>query len=123
MDYINQHKNEYDLIVFTRHYGEPHMFTLFYLNYDPAKYQNNPNLVRFETYDWVRVLKFDKFYYPDLGDKGTQFTDIVKANPGKKMLFIGRKGDFPKELQRLLSVNFLNGENAFDIVEVNNSRL
>ncbi len=118
VDYIKKHQNEYDEIVFTRHYGEPHMFTLFYLNYDPAKYQNDPNLVRFETYDWVRVLNFNKFYFPDLGDKGTQFEDIVKANPGKKLLFIGRAIDFPKQLPRLLTVNFLNGENAFDIVEV-----
>ncbi len=118
VDFVNKQAKNYDLIVFTRHYGEPHMFTLFYLNYDPVMYQNDPGLVRFETYDWVRVLKFDKFYFPDLGDKGTQFTDIVKANPGKKLLFIGRGGDFPKELPRLLSINFLNGENAFDIVEV-----
>lgn len=118
VDYIGKHKDEYDEIVFTRHYGEPHMFTLFYLNYDPAKYQNDPNLVRYETHDWVWVLKFDKFYFPDLGDKGTQFVDIVKENSGKKLLFIGRQGDFPKEIPRLFSVNFLNGENAFDIVEV-----
>ena len=118
VDYIAKHKDEYDEIIFTRHYGEPHMFTLFYLNYDPAKYQNNPNLDRFETYDWVRVLHFDKFYFPDLGDKGTQYQDIVKQNPNKKMLFIGRSGDFPKEIKRLSSIKFLNGEDAFDIVEV-----
>lgn len=118
VDYIGLHKDQYDLIVFTRHYGEPHMFTLFYLNYNPSNYQNNPNLVRFETHDWAWVLKFDKFYFPDLGDKGTQFADIIRENPGKKILFIGRKGDFPKELQRLESINFLNGENAFDIVRV-----
>lgn len=118
VNYIGEHKDEYDEIVFSRHYGEPHMFTLFYLNYDPSKYQNDPNLIRFETYDWVRVLKFDKFYFPDLGDKGTQFVDIVKDNPGKKLLFIGRSIDFSKQIPRILSVKFLNGEDAFDIVEV-----
>ncbi len=118
VDYIGKHQDEYDEIVFTRHYGEPHMFTLFYLNYDPAKYQNSPNLNRFETNDWVWVLRFDKYYFPDLGDEGTQFADIIEKNPGKKLLFIGRKGDFPKDIPRLFSVNFLNGENAFDIVEV-----
>ena len=118
VDYIGRHSEEYDLIVFTRHYGEPHMFTLFYLNYDPAKYQINPTLNRFETYDWVRVLKFDKFYFPDLGDKGSQFEDIIKHNPNKKLLFIGRSKDFPKEIPRLLSIKFLNGEDAFDIVGV-----
>ncbi len=118
VQYIKNQQDNYDLIVFTRHYGEPHMFTLFYLNYDPAKYQNNPNLNRFETNDWVWVLKFDKYYFPDLGDKGTQFADIVKENQGKKILFIGRNGDFPKEIPRLLSINFLNNENAFDVIEV-----
>lgn len=118
VDYIGKHKNEYDEIVFTRHFGEPHMFTLFFLNYDPLRYQNDPNLVRFETYDWVRVLRFDKFYFPDLGDKGTQYEDIIKQNPGKKMLFIGKSGDFPKDKQKFLTVNFLNGDEASEVVEV-----
>lgn len=119
VDYIKKHQNEYDEIIFSRHYGEPHMFTLFFLNYDPAKYQNDPNLVRFETHDWIRVLRFDKFYFPDLGDEGTRFEDIVKDNPGKKILLIGRNNDFPKNISRLYSVNFLNGENDFDIIEIN----
>lgn len=118
VDYIGKHRDEYDLIVFTRHYGEPHMFTLFYLNYPPDKFQSDQNLVRFETYDWVRVLKFAKFYFPDLGDKGTQFADIVQQNPGKKLLFIGKPGDFPSDKQKLLTVNFLSGDKAFEIVEV-----
>ncbi len=118
IDYIKKHQAEYDLIVFSRHYGEPHMFTLFFLNYDPAKYQSDPNLIRYETNDWVWVLKFDKYYFPDLGDEGTQFEDMVKSSRGKKILFVGRPGDFPREIPRLLSINFLNGENAFDIIEV-----
>lgn len=118
VEYIKNHQHEYGLIVFTRHYGEPHMFTLFYLNYDPKKFQNDPSLIRYETNDWVWVLRFDKYYFPDLGDKGTQFTDIVRENPGKKILFIGRSGDFPKDIPRLYTINFLNDENAFDIVEV-----
>lgn len=116
--YVAKHQNEYDLIVYTRHYGEPHIFTLFYLSYPPEKFASSPNLDRFETYDWIRVLRFDKFYYPDLGDAGTKFTDIVLQNPGKKVLFIGRSGDFPQDKDRLLSVKFLNGDDAFDIVEV-----
>ena len=118
VDYIANHSNEYDQVVYTRTYGEPHMFTLFYLKVDPAKFQNDPKLFRFETYDWIRVLRFDKFYFPDLGDTGTHFEDIVRENPGKKILFIGKSGDFPKDKQRLLSAKFLNGDDAFDIVEV-----
>ncbi|MEK7061614.1 MAG: glycosyltransferase family 39 protein, partial [Patescibacteria group bacterium] len=115
--YIKENQDKYDLVTFTRHYGEPHMFTLFYLKYDPAKFQNSPNLDRFETFDWVRVLRFDKYYFPDLGDKGTQYQDVINANPEKKILFIGKPGDFPVYIPRLLTVNFLNGDVAFEVVE------
>lgn len=117
VEYIKKHQSEYDQIIFTRHFGEPHMFTLFYLRLDPVKYQNDQGLIRFETFDWVRVLKFDKYYFPDLGDDGTRFTDIVSQNPGKKLLFIGKDGDFPNNLPRLQKINFLNGDLAFEIVE------
>lgn len=118
VEYAQAHEDEYDLIVFSRHYGEPHMFTLFYEKYDPKSFQNDPALDRFETFDWVRVLKFGKYYFPDLGDAGTKFEDIVRLNPGKKILFIGRDVDFPESQTTLLGVNFLNGDFAFRIVEV-----
>lgn len=117
VNYINEQKDAYDQIVFTRHFGEPHMFTLFFSNYDPQKYQNDPNLVRFETYDWVRVLRFDKFYFPDLGDKGTQPQDILEENKDKKILLIGKAGDFPSGVRRLKVINFLDGTPAFEIVD------
>lgn len=115
--YIKDNGDKYDLITFSRHYGEPHMFTLFYLGYDPAKFQNDPGLTRFETFDWVRVLRFDKYYFPDLGDVGTKYEDVIAANPDKKILFIGRKEDFPQDLPRLETIDFLDGGRAFDIVE------
>ncbi len=115
VEYIKENQDKYDLIVFTRSYGEPHIFTLFNLKYDPAKYQNSNNLERFETFNWVRVLRFDKYYFPDLGDIGTQYNDIKKANPNKNILFIGKKGDFPPEQKILERINFLNGEEAFEI--------
>jgi 4-amino-4-deoxy-L-arabinose transferase-like glycosyltransferase len=117
VEYIEKNQNKYDLIVYTRTYGEPHIFTLFNLKYDPYKYQNNPALERFETFDWVRVLRFDKYYFPDLGDEGTRYNDIKKANPGKNILFIGKKGDFPPESKILERINFLNGQEAFEITE------
>ena len=115
--YIKNHQSEYDQIIFTRHFGEPHMFTLFYLRYDPVKFQNDSSLIRFEPFDWVRVLKFNKYYFPDLGDTGTKFADIIAQNPGKRLLFIGKDGDFPNNWPRLEKINFLNGDLAFEIVE------
>lgn len=115
VEYIREHIDDYSLIVFTRAYGEPHIFTLFYLKYDPAKFQDSKNLERFETYDWVRVLRFDRFYFPDLGDEGTRYEDVIKANKGKKILFIGKPGDFPTDAKILERIHFLNNEPAFEI--------
>lgn len=118
VNYIKEHYDDYDLIVFTRHYGEPHIFTLFFLEYDPSKFQNISNLDRFETYDWVRVLKFDKFYFPDLGDEGTRYQDVINENPDKKILFIGKPGDFPSDTKILKEVYFLDGQKAFEITGI-----
>lgn len=117
VEYIKAHKDEYDLIVFTRHFGEPHIFTLFFSNYEPKSYQNDPNLVRFETYDWVRVLRFGKYYFPDLGDKGSKPQDILEEYKGKKLLLIGKSGDFPTGVRKLKIINFLDGNPAFEIVD------
>lgn len=115
--YIKDHYDEYDLIVFSRTYGEPHMFTLFFLNWEPSKYQNDSNLNRYMANDWVWVLKFDKFYFPDLGDKGTKYQDIKDQNKDKRILFIGKPQDFPDSIKRIYSVDFLNGDKAFDLIE------
>ncbi|HUC95020.1 MAG TPA: glycosyltransferase family 39 protein [Candidatus Saccharimonadales bacterium] len=117
VSYVGKNYNKYDLIVFTRTYGEPYMFTLFYLKYDPAKYQNSQNLDRFEANNWIWVLRFDKFYFPDLGDPGTHYQDVVKANPGKKILFVGKPGDFPAGTPVLEQINFLDGKGDFQIIE------
>ena len=115
-EYIKENYDKYNLIVYTRAYGEPHMFTLFYLAYPPERYFDNPNLVRFKSFDWVWVTNFDKFYFPNLSDKGTGYWDIVNQNPGKTILFIGKEGDFQSDKPRLKTVNFLDGSRAFDIV-------
>ena len=115
VEYIKKNQDAYDEVVVTRHYGEPHIFLLFYLQYDPALYQHDPNLVRYQAYDWVWVERFGKYYFPDLGDEGTQFEDIKKMYQGKKVLVVGKPGDFPASQKILYKVTFLNGNDAFFI--------
>jgi hypothetical protein len=117
VSYIKEHYNEYDLIVFSRVYGEPHMFTLFYLNYPPQDYMNNPNLIRYKANDWVWVTAFDKYIFPNLSDKDSNYNDIFNKNTGKRILFIGRSGDFGGDVNILKEVSFLDGSPAFLIVK------
>lgn len=117
MNFIQDHYNDYDEIVITDYYGQPYIFTLFYLQYSPLKFQNDQNLNRLQTKDFISVLKFDKFYFPNLEEKNTGFNDIISQNMDKRILFIGRSKGFPDNIPSLLSVNFLNGKRAFEIVE------
>lgn len=118
VNYMVSVQDKYDLIVFTRFYGEPHMFTLFYSKFDPRKYQTDANLVRFEQYDWVWVTNFDKYYFPNISDEDTSYTRLVERFKGKKVLFIGKAQDFPKEAKILYKVDFKNGEPAFVITGI-----
>lgn len=117
VEYIKAHQDQYDQVVFSRTYGEPHIFMLFFLNYDPAKFLANSNLIRYEDHHWIWVYHFDKYWFPDLGDQGSHYQDWVKNNPGKKILFVGKPGDFSSTIPILDQVNFLNGSGAFQIVE------
>jgi hypothetical protein len=93
------------------------MFTLFYSKYDPAKYQNDPHLVRFEAYDWVWVTNFDKYYFPNLSDAGTYFPELQQRYQGKKILYVGKPQDFPMGTEILYSVDFKDGSTAFLVTE------
>jgi len=115
VEYISQNYDKYDLIVYTREYGEPHIFTLFYLNYPPEKYYDNQNLDRYETHDWIRVLRFDKFYFPDLGDDGTTAIDVAKDYTSLNILFIATPTETPPDVKILKTIDFLDGERAFNI--------
>ena len=117
VQYIKENYDKYDLIVYTREYGEPHMFTLFYLNYPPDKFQNNPDLERYETHDWVRVERFGKFYFPDLGDSDTTMKKIREKYAGKKILFIGTDSEINDDSNIVETINFLDGSIAFQIVD------
>lgn len=117
VEYIQKNYDKYDLIVYTREYGEPHIFTLFYLNYPPEKYYENDNLVRFETYDWVRVTNFDKFYFPDLGDTDTTIEKVINENISKKILFIATPEEIPEGFTPIETIKYLDGNVAFEIIE------
>lgn len=118
MEYVAGNQEKYDRVIITRHYGEPHIFTLFWLKYPPAKYQTVGNLVRFQSHDWVWVTQFDKYLFPDLGDPGTRVPDFQKRFLGKgKTLIVGKPGDFSTEDKILERIYFLNGQGAFEISE------
>ena len=102
--------SKYDHIVITKKYGEPHEFFLFFWPWDPAKYQNDPNLSWNFHSDWYWVDQFDKFTFKNDWD--------IKSYPDlHQTLLITSPGNYPPtNAHKLQTVYFLNQTPAFDII-------
>ncbi len=114
VSYIKENYSNYDQIIFTKKYGEAHEFILFYWPWNPASYQNDPNLNWDFHADWYWVNAFDKFKF--IND--WEIKDLTK-NINTKTLLITSPGNYNENSQLLKNINFLNGQPAFDILEIN----
>lgn len=104
--------DKYPRIYFTKYYGEPHIFYLFFTKYDPAKYQNNPTLTRDSHANWRWVDRLDKIYF--IND--WEMVDRMKSE--KNALVIASPGNVPENSKKLRTIYFLDGSIAFEIVEI-----
>ncbi|OGY11714.1 MAG: hypothetical protein A3H88_03520 [Candidatus Blackburnbacteria bacterium RIFCSPLOWO2_02_FULL_44_9] len=124
VDYIKQNYNNYDQIIVTKKYGEPHEFLLFHWPWDPEKYRSDSNLVRFKQSDWYWVDRFDKFYFVNDWDIPHETNKIWKLESGsevpvnpKRTLLVTSPGNYPPDWSKLKTINFLDGSPAFEILE------
>lgn len=71
--FIKDNYDKYDRFFITRDIGMPYIFTLFYLQYPPEKYQKQASLTAPDEYGFGQVNMFDKFVFtfktpnPNLG--------------------------------------------------------
>src|SRR3989344_5725779 len=115
IDFTNKQSSQYDLIYFTKKYGEPHEFVLFYSKFDPGSFKKDTNLVRYKKSDWFWVDKFDKFIF--IND--WEVKDIAKCQlPNSICLLVTSPGNYPDNSEPLHIINFLDGQKAFDIVKL-----
>jgi hypothetical protein len=131
VDYAKANYEEYDKMIVTKKYGEPHEFFLFYSGverpapwpWEPKEYMEDENLVRFFQSDWYWVDRFDKFFFVndwDIPQKGYEFIlesgDKFDCMKDKCLLVIDGQ-QIPQGWSLLESVDFLDGTNAFKILE------
>lgn len=126
IDFARANYEKYDKIVITKKYGEPHEFFLFFWPWDPWEYINDPNLIRFYQTNWYWVDTFDKFYFVNDWDIATaqNGTFVLESGrkvkcqvPGTKCLLITSPENFPKDWDKLQTIDFLDGKPAFEIYE------
>jgi len=112
ISYVWENHDQYDKVFFTRDYGEPYIFFLFYTKYPPQAYQQ-ASKERVERYNWVWVDRIEKFYFPDFSDPGSSVLEIARREKGR-LLFVGSPGDLPQEWVEKV-VYFPNNQKAFEI--------
>lgn len=119
VSYIKENYNKYDKIIITKKYGEPHEFFLFFMKYDPQKYRNDTNLIRFFQSDWYWVDRFNKFYFVN----DWQVKEMRMESGGKidclnsKCLLISSPDNSPSGWLNIYKINFLDGKPAFEMYE------
>ena len=101
---------KYNQIYFTKKYGEPHEFILFYWPWEPQKYLTDPNLNTDFHSDWYWVNAFDKFKF--INDWEVKTTTI----PKNSLLITSPNNYQTKNAKLLKTINFPSGIPVFDIV-------
>lgn len=112
VDTVVKNYEKYPRIYFTKRYGEPHIFYLFYTKYDPAIYQDNQSLIRYEKSNWRWVDRLDKIYFVN------DWELIEKLKNEKDALVIASPEHVPRKGKHLRTIYFLDGSKAFEIVEI-----
>lgn len=115
--------DKYDKIIYTKKYGEPHEFVLFYSSWNPGNYKNDKNLNRYNQSGWYWVDSFDKFYFVNdwqIPKDGEKFVLESKVNVNcedERCLLLTSPGNYPSGWKMLKTVNFLDNTPAFEIYE------
>lgn len=113
VEFLKPNYDNYDKIIITKKYGEPHEFVLFWWPWDPAKFRNDPNLVRYFRTDWYWVDSFDKFVFINDWE---MITAASCQLPAESCLLVSSPGNYPEGWRKVKTINFLDDRPAFEIL-------
>ncbi len=77
VDYTKQNYNKFNHFVITDKHGQPYIFFLFYMKYDPAKYQKQAKISAPDEYGFGQIGHFDKFDFKFKYDTAARHTVYV----------------------------------------------
>jgi len=117
VSYIKSVYEKYDKIFFTKRYGEPHEFILFYFPWDPGKYQEDPNKKWDFHANWYWIDGFDKFEFINDWEIQEVVNKPIVHNTKYKILLITSPGNYPEEWNKLKTINYLDEKPVFEILE------
>jgi 4-amino-4-deoxy-L-arabinose transferase-like glycosyltransferase len=122
---VRDRYNNYDAIIISKKYGEPHVFFLYFWPWNPQEFRDDKNLVRFFQSEWYWVDKYDKFYFVnDWLMKPLENTKSFKLESGGvincsniRCLVITSPGMIPDDWRKIDTIRFLDNKAAFELYE------
>lgn len=123
VDFARSNYDNYDKVIMTKRYGEPHEFVLFYWPWNPSSYRNDSNLTRFYQADWYWVDRFGKFYFVNDWQipHGESEKWILESGSEIEItgstLLITSPMNAPKDWEKVDEILFLDGTPAFELYE------
>ncbi len=113
--YVKRNYGNYDEIIFSKKYGEPHEFVLFYWPWEPSYYQHDVHKKWDYHAHWYWVDGFDKFkFWNDWEVKKKLASERLK---GKKILLVTSPNNWLRGGHKLTTINSLDGQPIFEIIE------
>lgn len=109
IQYIKDHYDQYDRIIFTKKYGEPHEFVAYFWPWNPAAFQTQKQWDYHANWYWVNSL--DKFTFVN----DWEMTDYVKTLDRSKKYLIVQSPDHETIGSEIFRINFLDNKPAFII--------
>ncbi|MBP9691126.1 glycosyltransferase family 39 protein [Candidatus Woesebacteria bacterium] len=105
--YIRENYDDFDRFYITKKLGQPYIFTLFYTQFAPEKYQKQASLSAPDEYGFGQVEQFDKFIF-----------SFQHPDPQESAVVIGYPGEFSENVDqsRIQKVS-LNNQEIFWIYE------
>jgi len=107
VQFIKPRYSQYDQIVFTKKYGEPHEFVAYFWPWDPADFAKNKSWDYHANWYWVNALDKIKFVNDwEIKNMAFKPNTLVISSPESEIA--GRE---------ITRINFLDGQPAFIIYE------
>ncbi len=111
-NYVKKNYYTFDKFYITKENGQPYIFMLFYLAFDPSQYQKQATLSKPDEYGFGQIEGFDKFTF-----------SFIANPPEKKYVLAGIPDDFKNhpelsEKKKKIKVIKAGSQEVFWILEV-----
>ena len=112
IQFVKDRYSQYDQIIFTKRYAEPHEFIAFYWSWDPADFQKSKDWDYHADWYWVNSLDKIKFV------NDWEMPQLIASQPGGQKYLIVSSPDNPSPGTLVNQINFLDSKPAFYIKEL-----